>query len=773
MSVESRKRTHRELRAEQKSAMQSGGFFKRLTVREHLDRVRFDPSTVAKNDPGNGFRLVYPTDESGSRYDKFLRKASDIWQVTTGTVRASQVQQQQVVKKKKRLKKKKEVNTELVVALGGGGDEGIPEELPDDEMDEEVAVISSENPQTASALGVSQPPSQPTKLSKQAIAKQVTQRLYSQKPKQPAPPPPPQQHLHIRSSIPKQPMPLAKSTNLLQPAIQQQQQAKTIEQLAMQTSSMLDDNFIQNGGGKHEVDDMIRILTQNSGQLKYKEFCRSLMTSNEEAQQMGSYYRTASASGAQHNSFLLQPIQEGHASTGFSNNRSMGLITSLLTTNVNQQPADAAFSGSQSAVNGSNQQSVNNLQTANNNWSSKNNQAFVQKLKNSVNQGQLTVNAANLLKQHHQLQLANQGYRQQTGVMQGISSPGIVLQQETDMQAQKRALLYQANNCFGNSSSFKQSIFKNDFINSTINNNNGGSGQHIPPQLLSGINHQRIILRCESINNGQPYQGDAVVPQINMSACIIDFKNQGAMQINGDPNVVSNGLLGGASVAYKRQNRRLQSSNNHKTNTKAQTAQQRLQRELFGGMFTGAGVNSMGDNSCRLVSFEDPIILQQLWHSQPHQTSFIKTDANMHPAVTLGLGSTTNSAAAHANGGMTNFINTRKDSKTHYSAFANRTNGEGNILMSNFYLQPNQGRDGGPTLLAPLNGGEPKQKKPTIYIESTSAQNTAVTHNPPVQNYDANLEKLKEYERKLMNKAAQQTISLQRKVSSSLSHSRL
>jgi len=32
----------------------------------------------------------------------------------------------------------------LVVALGGGGDEGIPEELPDDEMDE--AVISPENP---------------------------------------------------------------------------------------------------------------------------------------------------------------------------------------------------------------------------------------------------------------------------------------------------------------------------------------------------------------------------------------------------------------------------------------------------------------------------------------------------------------------------------------------------------------------------------------------------------------------------------------------------
>lgn len=44
MSVDNRKRVHRELRMEQKAAMQSGGFFKRLTVKEHLDRVRFDPT---------------------------------------------------------------------------------------------------------------------------------------------------------------------------------------------------------------------------------------------------------------------------------------------------------------------------------------------------------------------------------------------------------------------------------------------------------------------------------------------------------------------------------------------------------------------------------------------------------------------------------------------------------------------------------------------------------------------------------------------------------
>lgn len=48
MSVEHRKRVHREMRSEQKAAMLAGGFFKRLTVREHLERVRFDPTLVAK-----------------------------------------------------------------------------------------------------------------------------------------------------------------------------------------------------------------------------------------------------------------------------------------------------------------------------------------------------------------------------------------------------------------------------------------------------------------------------------------------------------------------------------------------------------------------------------------------------------------------------------------------------------------------------------------------------------------------------------------------------
>jgi hypothetical protein len=41
-------------------------------------------------DPGNGFRLVFPRPEDEeNKYEKFQRKAHEIWQVTTGTMKAN------------------------------------------------------------------------------------------------------------------------------------------------------------------------------------------------------------------------------------------------------------------------------------------------------------------------------------------------------------------------------------------------------------------------------------------------------------------------------------------------------------------------------------------------------------------------------------------------------------------------------------------------------------------------------------------------------------
>ena len=39
---------------------------KRLTVKEHCERVRFDPNSVEKFLPGNGFKLIYPSSSKNS-----------------------------------------------------------------------------------------------------------------------------------------------------------------------------------------------------------------------------------------------------------------------------------------------------------------------------------------------------------------------------------------------------------------------------------------------------------------------------------------------------------------------------------------------------------------------------------------------------------------------------------------------------------------------------------------------------------------------------------
>jgi hypothetical protein len=56
--------------------MQSDGCYRRLTVKEHLERVRFDPTQIEKLDPSNGFRLIFPKHSTSAVsddeiYDKY------------------------------------------------------------------------------------------------------------------------------------------------------------------------------------------------------------------------------------------------------------------------------------------------------------------------------------------------------------------------------------------------------------------------------------------------------------------------------------------------------------------------------------------------------------------------------------------------------------------------------------------------------------------------------------------------------------------------------
>ncbi len=56
-----------------------------------MERVRFNPHIVERMDPNNGFRLIFPGQDDEYKYDKFLRKAHEIWSVTTGTQRAGDI----------------------------------------------------------------------------------------------------------------------------------------------------------------------------------------------------------------------------------------------------------------------------------------------------------------------------------------------------------------------------------------------------------------------------------------------------------------------------------------------------------------------------------------------------------------------------------------------------------------------------------------------------------------------------------------------------------
>ena len=51
------------------------GMCKRLTVKEHCDRVRFDPTLIEKHVKDNKFRLIYPktggNSQDGDDYEKF------------------------------------------------------------------------------------------------------------------------------------------------------------------------------------------------------------------------------------------------------------------------------------------------------------------------------------------------------------------------------------------------------------------------------------------------------------------------------------------------------------------------------------------------------------------------------------------------------------------------------------------------------------------------------------------------------------------------------
>jgi hypothetical protein len=59
---------------------------KRLTAKEHSEKVKFDTSQILSNYPGNKYKQIYPLAEGESDpYEKFLKKGNEFWQIATGT----------------------------------------------------------------------------------------------------------------------------------------------------------------------------------------------------------------------------------------------------------------------------------------------------------------------------------------------------------------------------------------------------------------------------------------------------------------------------------------------------------------------------------------------------------------------------------------------------------------------------------------------------------------------------------------------------------------
>ena len=72
MGIENRKRVAYEMKQEYKQQVQQNAY-KRLTAKEHSDRVRFDPNIAMSKIKNNKFKLIYPKDAPGSDPDLYLK----------------------------------------------------------------------------------------------------------------------------------------------------------------------------------------------------------------------------------------------------------------------------------------------------------------------------------------------------------------------------------------------------------------------------------------------------------------------------------------------------------------------------------------------------------------------------------------------------------------------------------------------------------------------------------------------------------------------------
>ena len=116
ISVDQRKQMAQRMKEESKKIVPQQ---KRLSLREHAEKVRFDLERALKIVPN--FKPIYSGLGKNRFHDKWLRKANDFWQMTTGTYKQSHSQHQHQANKE--FKRKKTVKK---IKKKGEEDEGKP-----------------------------------------------------------------------------------------------------------------------------------------------------------------------------------------------------------------------------------------------------------------------------------------------------------------------------------------------------------------------------------------------------------------------------------------------------------------------------------------------------------------------------------------------------------------------------------------------------------------------------------------------------------------------
>lgn len=58
---------------QERQQLERCGVYKRLTAKEHCERVRFDPKVWEQRFPNSGYRWIYPQDAPGEDPDLYVK----------------------------------------------------------------------------------------------------------------------------------------------------------------------------------------------------------------------------------------------------------------------------------------------------------------------------------------------------------------------------------------------------------------------------------------------------------------------------------------------------------------------------------------------------------------------------------------------------------------------------------------------------------------------------------------------------------------------------